>query len=100
MRQIADKITYLKLIFTKRRVTVRCSHDSLAFTHRAVVRCACKVARLSQVRPRDNCVNLVSCLMVRGVLSAAVQLNSNCTVCVSFLFGILSIGLDSVSKNR
>ena len=67
VQQIADKITYLKLIFTKRKAGVRCSHDCLVFTRRSAVRCACKVARLSQVRPRDNRANFMSCLTVRGV---------------------------------
>ena len=67
MQQIADKITYLKLVFTKRKAAVRCSHDFLVFTRRAAVRCACKVTRLSQVRPRGNRANLMSCLTVRGV---------------------------------
>ena len=66
MQQIADKITYLKLIFTKCKAAVRCSHDCLVFTRRAAVRCVCKVARLSQVRPRNNRANLMSCFTVRG----------------------------------
>ena len=37
MQQIADKITYLKLIFTKRKAAVRCSHDCLVLTRRAAV---------------------------------------------------------------
>ena len=73
MRQIVDKIMYLKLIFTKRKAAVRCSHDCLAFMRRAVVICACKVARLSQVRPRDNRANSMSCFTVHGVIAAAVQ---------------------------
>ena len=44
MRQIADKITYIKLIFTKRKAAVRWSHGCLVFTRRAFVRCACIVA--------------------------------------------------------
>ena len=36
--------TYLKLIFTKLKTAIRCSHDCFAFTHMAVVRCAWKVA--------------------------------------------------------
>ena len=67
MQQIADKITYLKLIFTKRKAAIRCSHDCLVFTRRAAVRRACKVARLSQVQPRDNRATFISCLTIRGV---------------------------------
>ena len=77
VRLIADKITYLKLIFIKHKAAVRCSHDCLAFTRRAVVRCACKVARLSQVRPRNNRANFMSCLTVRSALAAAVQLHAS-----------------------
>ena len=73
MWQIADKITYLKLIFIERKAAVRYSHDCLVFTRRAVVRCASKVARLSQVPPRDNRANFISCPTVRGVIVVAVQ---------------------------
>ena len=83
VQQIADKITYLKLIFTKRKAAVRCSHDCLVFTRRAAVRCACKVARMSQVRPRDNCANFMSCLTVRGVQE---QLKHDNRVRVIFIY--------------
>ena len=83
VQQIADKITYLKLIFTKRKAAVRCSQDCLVFTRRAAVRCACKVARMSQVRPRDNCANFISCLTVRGVQE---QLKHDNQVRVIFIY--------------
>ena len=85
VQQIADKITYmyLKLIFTKRKAGVRSSHDCLVFTRRAAVRCACKVARMSQVRPRDNCANFMSCLTVRGVQE---QLKHDNRVRVIFIY--------------
>ena len=51
VRQISDKIACLKLIFTKRKAAVQCSHDCLAFTRGYASRCACKVVKLSQVRP-------------------------------------------------
>ena len=78
MQQIADKITYLKLIFTKRKAAVRCSHDCLVFTRRAAVRCACKVARLSQVQPRDNRATFIT------VLPFAAFKNSSSTIIECF----------------
>ena len=75
--QIADKIKYLILIFTKPKAAVQCLHDCLAFMRRAIVRCACNVARLSQVQLHDNHANFMSCHMVCGVLAAAVLIKRN-----------------------
>ena len=78
MQQLADTITYLKLIFTKRKSATRCSHDCLAFTRRAVIICACKFACLLQVRPRDILCELhkLSYMSGRSCGSHAIKLSS------------------------
>ena len=55
-------------------LNVRHPYDArLAFTRRAVARCACRVARLSQVRPCDSGANFIGSRTVRRILAADVQ---------------------------